>query len=446
MGIRKLAHFSPARTILISIFIMIIGGTCLLALPAARTEEIPLIDLFFTATSATCVTGLFTISLASFTTFGKIVLLFLIQIGGLGMITLTLFFLSLFMDMGLATQLMGGQLLEIDSWKNLKKILFFICLITIYAELLGAFCFFSVLQSSHPTGEAWLLSIFQAVASFCNAGISLINSQSDLIPTNYTMIITTTILMIIGGLGFITWHELIRRFRTMFDKKRYRVSLSSKIIILYYFALIGIVGTLFWMVERENVLSGMGTLESIVISIFHAVAFKSCGFSTTLIGNFHLATIFLMMLTSFIGCAPGSTGSGIKLTTFAIFLSTVKAAFFGKTSVQIRGREIPLDQVYKTVAIIGIAIGWIIISTFCLLITEQGLSFLDILFENVCAFTTLGFSTGITANLSGLGKIFIMMSMLIGRIGSLTLVLAMKMSRRSDTVEFAYPEERVMLG
>lgn len=446
MGIRKLAHFSPARTILVSIFIMIILGTGLLALPAARTEEIPLLDLLFTATSATCVTGLFTISLASFTTFGKIVLLCLIQIGGLGMITLTLFILSLFMEMGLATQLMGGQLLEIDSWKNLKNILFFICLITIYTELLGAFCFFGVLHSSYPAGEAWLLSIFQSVASFCNAGISLINTQSDLLPTNYIVLITTTVLMIIGGLGFITWHELIHRFRTMFDKKRYRVSLGSKIIIMYYFAMIGIVGLLFWIVERENVLNGMGALESMIISVFHAVAFKSCGFSTTLITNFHLATLFLMMITSFIGCAPGSTGSGIKLTTFAIFLSTVKAAFLGKTSVQIRGREIPIDQVYKAVAIIGIAIGWILLSTFCLLITEQGLSFLDILFENMCAFTTLGFSTGITANLSYLGKIFIIMSMIIGRIGSLTLVLAIKMSRRTDAVEFAYPEERVMLG
>lgn len=445
MGIRKLAHFSPARTILMSVFIMIVLGTGLLALPAARTEEIPLIDLFFTATSATCVTGLFTIPLASFTVFGKIVLLFLIQIGGLGMITLTLFFLSLFMEMGLATQLMAGQLLEIDSWKNLKKILFFICLITIYAELMGAFCFFSVLQTTHPTGEAWLISIFQAVASFCNAGITLVSDQSDLIPNNYTMVITSTVLMILGGLGFITWHELIRRFRTMFDKKRYRVSLSSKIIILYYFAFVAIVAVLFWLIERENTLSHMSTMQAIVNSIFHAVAFKSAGFSTTLVTNFQLATLLLMMVTSFIGCAPGSTGSGIKLTTFAICIATIKAAFFGRTSVQIRGREIPLDQVYKAVAIIAIAVSWIIMSTFCLLITEQDMSFLDILFENVCAFTTLGFSTGITANLSELGKFFIMMSMLIGRIGSLTLVLAMKM-KRTDTVEFAYPEERVMLG
>jgi len=446
MGIRKLAHFSPARTILVSVFIMIGLGTLLLALPMARTVEIPLIDLFFTATSATCVTGLFTISLASFTTFGKIVLLCLIQIGGLGMITLTLFFLSLFMEMGLATQLMAGQLLEIDTWKDLKKILFFICLITIYAELLGAFCFFSVLQSSHPAGEAWLLSIFQAVSSFCNAGVGLINTQPDLIPNNYVMLITTTVLMVLGGLGFITWHELIRRIKTAFDKKRYRMSLSSKIIIQYYFAMIAVVGILFWILERDNALSNMSTMHGIMLSIFHAVAFKSCGYATTLVTNFQLATLLLMMVTSFIGCAPGSTGSGIKLTTFAVFLSTIKAAFLGKHSVQIRGREIPIDQVYKTVAIIGLAIGWIMVSTFCLLITEQGLSFLDILFENVCAFTTLGFSTGITANLSASGKFFIMMSMLIGRIGSLTLVLAMRMSKKTETVEFAYPEERVMLG
>lgn len=446
MGIRKLAHFSPARTILMSVFFMIGLGTFLLSLPMARTQEIPLLDLFFTATSATCVTGLFTIPLASFTAFGKIVLLCLIQIGGLGMITLMLFFLSLFMEMGLATQLMGGQLLEIETWKDLKKILFFIFLLTIYAELLGAFFFFSVLHSSYPVGEAWLLSIFQAVASFCNAGISLIHSQSDLVSTDYTTLITTTGLMMVGGLGFITWHELIRRAKSLFGKKRYRISLNSKIIIMYYFALIGIVALLFWMIERDNALSSMDSIQAIVVSIFHAVAFKSCGFATTLVSNFHLATFLLMMVTAFIGCAPASTGSGIKLTTFAIFISTIKTALLNKHSVQMRGREIPFEQVYKSVAIIGMAIGWIILSTFCLLITEHGFGFLDILFENVCAFTTLGFSTGITAQLSAFGKLFIMLSMLIGRIGALTLVLAIKMASKAETVEFAYPEERVMLG
>lgn len=446
MGIKKLTHFSPARIILMSIFIMIGLGTALLALPMARTEEIPLIDLFFTATSATCVTGLFTISLAQFTLFGKIVLLCLIQIGGLGMITLMLFFLSLFMEMGLATQLMGGQLLEIETWKDLKKILFFIFLLTVYAELLGAFLFFSVLHSSYSAGEAWFLSIFQSVTSFCNAGISFIYPQSDLISAHSITILTSMALMMVGGVGFITWHELIRRSKSIFGKKRYRISLNSKIIILYYFGLIGIVAALFWMLERDNALSAMNPLKAILISIFHAVAFKSGGFSTTLVSQFHLATLLLIMATAFIGCAPGSTGSGVKVTTFAIFLSTIKAAFLGKHSVQIQSREIPLEQVYKSVAIIGIAVGWIIFSTFCLLITEQGLSFLDIFFENVCAFTTVGFSMGITSQLSTIGKLFVMMSMIIGRIGALTLVLAIKMAKKSDAVEFAYPEERVMLG
>lgn len=446
MGIRKLAHFSPARTILFSMLFMIGIGTALLALPAARTVEIPFIDLFFTTTSALCVTGLFTIPLASFTMFGKIVLLCLIQIGGLGMITLTLFLFSFFMEMGMATQLMGGQLLEIDSWNNLKKILFFIFLLTIYTELIGAFCFFNILQAEYSTGEAWLLSIFQSVTSFCNAGISLMYSQSDLVPQNNFFLVTTIVLMVVGGLGFITWHELIRYFKRFFEKKRYRVSLNSKIIILYYFALIGIVTILFWLVEREHSLSTMNTIDGIINSIFHAVSFKGCGLSTTLVSHFQLATIFLIMMTAFIGCAPGSTGSGIKLTTFAISIAAIKATFFGKTSVQIRGREIPIEQVYKAISIIGLALFWIVFSTFCLLITEQGMDFLSILFENMCACTTLGFSTGITPHLSLVGKFLIMISMLIGRLGTLTFVLAIRFAKRTDAVEFAYPEERVMLG
>lgn len=446
MGIRKLAHFSPARTILFSIFLTIVAGTLFLGLPAARTEFVSWIDLFFTATSATCVAGLFTINLSSFTILGKCIILGLIQIGGLGLITMTLFFVSMFAEMGLAAHLMAGQLLEINSWKNIKKILIFIILITLYAELLGAFAIFTSIKSVYSGGHGWFMALFQSISAFCNAGISLLGQRPEQIPNNNVVMITTAILMFIGGLGFITWHEITRWFGTIFQKKRYRLSLHSRIVLSLYIVTLIIFAILFWILERENTLATMSMGKGIINAIFSAVSFKSAGFSTVFVANFQLATIFLIMVNSFIGSAPGSTGSGIKLTTFAIFISTVKAAMFGRNSVEIQGRRIVSDQVYRAIAIVAASAGWLIISTFCLLITETNVTFLDVVFETVTAFTSIGLTTGITPSLSVVGKIIIIMSMLIGRIGSFTLILALRLRRKKEVADFAYPEERVMLG
>ena len=171
MGTKKVGHFSPGRIILLSIFTTILVGTGLLALPISQIKPIPLLDLFFSATSATCVTGLFTVPLDQFTFFGKIIMLILIQIGGLGLITLTLFLLSLFVNFGLATQIMAGQILEIDSWKNIRKMLLFIVLITLTVEGIGALCIAATLMNKLPFGQVCFLSIFHAISSFCNAGI-----------------------------------------------------------------------------------------------------------------------------------------------------------------------------------------------------------------------------------------------------------------------------------
>ena len=152
------------------------------------------------------------------------------------------------------------------------------------------------------------------------------------------------------------------------------------------------------------------------------------------------------MLIGLIGSAPGSTGSGIKITTFVLFLSTIRSAINGRSSVDAFERQIPFDQVYKAIAIISLSIGWILFTTFCLLITEKSWNFLDIFFETISAFSNVGFSLKGTEKLSDFGKLFIMATMFIGRIGSLTFILGLKLRARKETIEFSYPEERVMLG
>ncbi len=450
MSKKRLAHFSPARVILYSFFFLIALGTMLLALPIARTKAIPIIDLFFTATSATCITGLFTVPLSDFTRFGQIIILGLIQMGALGLVTISLFVLSLFFDLGLATRLMAGQLLELEPWHNIKRILLFIFLGTIIAEIIGALCIFQVFKAHYPIHDAYFYSIFHSVSSFCNAGISFLHhiSEQQLEPfnTNYIFLFTTGILMFFGGLGFITWREIIRYFHTFFSPKRHRFSLHSKIILYGSVTLLITTAILFWILEHDNILASLNTPQTVLNTLFHVISFKSCGFTTTNLLDIRIATLLFIMVVGLIGSAPGSTGSGIRITTVAIFLSTIKAAISGRSSVEITGRRIPLDQVYKAISIVSLSIGWIILTTFCLLITEHGWSFIELLFEITTAFTNVGLSIGGTDRLSTIGKLFIIATMFIGRIGSLTLILGLKTKKRKESAEFSYPEERVMLG
>jgi trk system potassium uptake protein len=451
MSKNKLIDLSPAHIIIFSFLFLIMLGTILLALPIAHVKPMAFIDLLFTSTSATCVTGLFTIPLSNFTFFGKAVILGLIQIGALGLATMSLFIVSLFIDLGLGTRFMAGQLFELDSWDNIKKILIFTFSSTLILELLGALSFFSIFKTEYPLHNAVFYSLFHSISSFCNAGISFFHflTEQNLqhYSTNYIFLITTTLLTFFGGLGFLTWHEIILRIRTYFlKKKHHRFSLHSKIILYGTGTLLLIATTIFLLLENHNTLQHLSIPLKLVNAIFHAVSFKSCGFVLANLTDFYPATIFFIMIIGLIGSAPGSTGSGIKITTIMLFLSTVRAAVNGRHAVDIFEREIPLDQVYKVIAVISLSLGWILFTTFCLLITEVNWSFLDIFFETISAFSNVGFSLKGSEKLSDFGKLFIMATMFIGRIGSLTFILGLKLKARKETIEYAYPEERVMLG
>ena len=446
MGSRKiLSLFPPEQIVLVSVLLTIGIGTLLLTLPLAQITPIPLLDLFFTATSATCVTGLFTVPIEQFTLFGKAILLILIQLGGLGMITMTLFFLSIFMNLGLGTQLMAGKILELDSWKQIRRILLFIVSVTFISEFIGTLFIYSALNNSHYGPTAWFIASFHAISSFCSAGITLLDGGMSGYSDSIIMIIVTMALIFIGELGFVTWQEISDWIYAKLQRKTYRFSLHSKLILYGSIILLICSSIIFWILEHNNILQGVPLTKTILDTLFYAVSFRSTGFLLAGIGSFHLATIMLILALAFIGASPGSTGSGIKLTTFALFLATAKAAIAGKTSVAIKGRTIPTNQVFRAIAIVSFAIGWIFISTFCLLITEKGFSFLEILFEAASSFTSLGMSTGITPQLSTIGKLFIITNMIVGRIGSFTLILALKLQKKPD-VEFSYPEERVMLS
>ncbi len=445
---KQLAHFSPGHIILYSVFLTISLGTLALALPIARTKPIAFIDLIFTATSSACVTGFYTISLQDFTSFGHIVLMILMQIGGIGLITLTIFLLSFIVDFGFAQQVMVGQLLELESWKNVKKLIFFIIASTIFIETIGALAFYPIINNIYPK-HALFLSIFHAISSFCNVGITLFPDSLDLYTNNYLLLGITALLMIIGGLGFVTWREIIYYIRSLGRKQRYTFSLHSKIVLYGTFGTIAIASIIFWILEYDNAFANMGYIQSMANAAFQAVSFRTGGFTTLPMGMLALPALFVSLFIMFIGASPVSTGSGVKITTMTIFLATIKAAVSNRTSVEIRGRRIAGDQVYRATAIIALSICWICTTTLFLLITETGSGFFAVLFETVSAFSNVGLSMGLTTYLTTTGKIFIILSMIIGRVGSLTLLLALRqlaLKRTPEATGFTYPEERIMLG
>lgn len=448
MVIKKTKQFIkeyPSHTVLLSLLITIGVGALILALPICRHTSMKLIDLFFIATSLITVTGLTTVPFHDFTSTGQFVMLILMQIGGLGLMTMSLFIMSLFVDLGLYTQVLASEILSIQSFKDTKRILFFIIKLTFICELLGAIATFFVIHNDYPYYKAIFLSIFHSVTSFCNVGISLFREGSLTYNSNSLMIITTTLLILFGSLGFVTWHE----FSSIIKKWRhrdfhYKISWHTELVLKAFFITWAITSILFWLLERQSTLSNMTPLQTFLNVLLIGISTKSAGYLPVAIELIQPASILLILLTAFVGSAPSSTGSGIKTSSLVIFLTIIRATIAGRTHAEIHGRTIGKDQVYKAMSIISLACSWIVMITFCLLITEKTYGFMDVLFETISAFANNGLSLGITPSLSIAGKLFIMATMIVGRIGALVLIIGMR--RSSDTIDFSYPEERVILG
>jgi trk system potassium uptake protein TrkH len=439
----KRALSSP-HYILFSVLLTILIGAILLALPCSRHESIGMIDLFFTATSATCVTGLLTIPLASFTAFGKFVILALIHVGGIGLLTLTLFLLSFFTDLGIASRFMVGKVFDVDSAKKGKQIVTFIVSVMLLAELVGTACIYF---SLYYGGQESLLhglfySFFHAASSFHNAGFTLFASGLRPFATNMPFIVTTGLLVFLGGFGFISLYELCLAVGKK-KSKNLALSLQTRIILFITPCIIAITTAVFLLLEPHALAPDTSWFVFFVDAFFNALSCRNAGLTTFDILTLSNATLFFILIIAFIGSAPGSSGSGIKVTSFAVLLATVRSVTQGNLTVSIRGREIPKDQVFKVFCIISLSITWIASMLFLLLMLEKNTSFFALSFEIVSAFTTLGMSLGITAQLSALSKIILMASMFLGRVGSITLVLALA---RPSKPEFHYPEERLMIS
>lgn len=436
--------YYPQHMILLSLIFSTLIGSFLLYLPACHKTDVDIVDILFTATSLTTVTGALTIPIDQFTWIGHLIMLFLMQLGGLGVMTLSLFFLYIFSNLGIYTQVVASEVLSLKSFKDTKQTLFFIIKLTLISELIGAMIIFPTIYKLYPLKKAIFYSIFHAVSSFCNAGFVLFPQNFITFANNSVMVYITAALMLIGGLGFVTWHELINKF---FKKNTHGLKMLSwhtKLVLRMYGLTALMTSTLFFLLERNNTLANMSFFEKISTSLFTGIALKSTGLSLVSFASLQIATILVALVTMFIGSAPLSTGSGIKTSVFAIYLAVIKAAIQGKRNAMLYHRHIVEDQVYKAIAIIALSLSWIFSIIFILSIIETDLEFLDIVFTTFSTFCNNGVVNTSITKLAPASKLLLACSMIIGRVGALAVILSMK--RIGEIRDLSYPKEHVILG
>lgn len=443
---------SPARFALFSFTLLIFIGTFFLWLPIARLTHISLLDLLLTATSATCVTGLLPVSLHEFTYFGKVIIMILMQLGALGLSTIGLSIIYFLKNPTLSTQAFAAHVLELDEISSVKNLLVFIIKTTFLIESIALFLLFPIFYQKYSFGLSIFLSLFHVISSFCNAGISYeyVAEEQHLteFSTNIFFLIITMGLMFLGGIGFITLQELFSKIKSKIATGKSEILLlHSKIVLSGSCIFLFIFAAFFFFIEQYGAFSLFSFPMKIVQSLFHAISFKSCGFSTVTLSHFHPATLFLAMLSGFIGSAPGSTGSGVKIVSFVLYIALIKSIILGKNQVEIGHRSISTTQVLKSVAIVSLSAFLICCMFFVLLFSDNHQNFFNLLFLITNAMTNLGLAVNDIRYISVVGKTILILAMIMGRIGVLSAITSMRLKYgKSVKQEFSYPEERVMLG
>ncbi len=440
-------HLKPAQLLVSSFFLTICLGTLLLLLPIATQsgEGTPFIDALFTATSAVCVTGLIVVDTPTyFSWFGQLVILVLIQIGGLGIMTLSA---SLALLLGKRISMRGKAVLQdyLDErdTEHLKEMVVSIIKMTLVFESIGALILAIHWHDQYQQwGKAIYYAIFHSISAFNNAGFALYTDSLYQFRTDPVISLTIALLIILGGLGFPVIFNLwsvIGRHHAPFP----RLSLHSKIVLMTTVILL-IGGTVsFFFAEYAGELKGLRWPEKILVAFFQAVTPRTAGFNTLNIGALTNLSLFITIILMFIGASPASTGGGVKTNSFALLILIIRTLVRGREDVEVFRRAIPMEVIHRALVIINLSFGIINLFTILLLITETA-PFLSIFFEVVSAFGTVGLSMGLTPYLTVPGKCIIAVLMFIGRTGPLTLAFAV--GTREKSAKYSYPLERVMVG
>jgi len=441
-------RIKPPLVVILTFVSIIAVGTLLLLLPRSTMpgKATTFMDALFTATSATCVTGLIVVDTGShFSLMGQSIIIFLVQIGGLGLMTFTsLFVLSLGKGFGVKERVLLRDILDYRDLGRIGSLILSIFAITFIIEAVGALLLYTQFLPYHESSLSPAYSaIFHSISAFCNAGFSLFSDsfrryQSD---TGINFIMSS--LIVLGGLGFIVIVNLWRWGYAHLKGKRGFLSLQSKLVLSVSFLLFAGGMAFILLGEKGGALKTFSLKEKLLGAYFQSITARTAGFNTLNIGSLSIFSALLLIIFMFIGASPGSTGGGVKTSTFATLFLTIKSMIQGKSRVEVFKRTIPRLIVYQALSVVILALGWIAFSTLFLTLTEHA-SFMDILFEDLSAFGTVGLSRGLTPHLTVAGRVIIILTMLIGRIGPLTLALTIGVRRVSELYE--YPEERVMIG
>ncbi|NFL87413.1 Trk family potassium uptake protein [Clostridium botulinum] len=437
---------NPVQILAMGFVILIFVGGVLLSLPmsSASGESTNFLDALFTSTSASCVTGLVVKDTGTYwSSTGQVIILILIEIGGLGFMSFATFIAMLFgKKITLKNRLVMQEAMNTLSIQGLVKMLRYVMGITFSIQILGACILSTQFVPEFGLKKGSFYSIFHSVSFFCNAGFDVIGNFESL--TRYynkpVVLLTVSILIIIGGLGFTVLLEIYN------FKGIKKLSSHTKLVLLVTVALIFFGGVFIFALEYTNVntIGNMNLRDKIFNSLLASVSPRTAGVNSIPIDEMHTASKFFTIILMFIGGSPGSTAGGLKTTTFGVIILTVICVIKGKEDTELFGRRFPKELVYKAFSLLFIGMTLVMVVTMILTITDPNESLISLLYEVTSAFGTVGLTTGVTQRLSSMGKIMIIVMMYLGRVGPLTVALALT-KRRKRTL-YKYPEAKILIG
>ncbi len=436
-------ELNPPLFLLIGFAILILTGAALLTMPfvTENGESIGFVNALFTAGSASCVTGLTVVNTAyTFNFLGELIVIILIQIGGLGIMTLaTIFPLVMRKKIGLTSRQILKEQLNLDTMSGIVRLLRYVLLFTLTVEGIGAALLATRFIPLYGLKNGLWYSIFHSISGFCNAGFDVLGDSIYPFRGDFIINFTLMALVVIGGLGFFVTQEIINH------KKHNQLSTHTK-LVLWMSGLLIILGALFFLIfEYTNTKTIAPEPFGVKVnqSFFQSVIARTAGFYSVPMGRLRDATSVLLISLMFIGGSPGSTAGGLKTTTFGVLIMTTICTIKGQEEPVLFGRHIPNRTIKKALALVIVSIALVFGVTFILTISEQA-NYIDLLFETVSAYATVGLTKGITPDLSTIGKLLITLTMYFGRVGPLTLGFAI-VSRGSKQL-IRHPEANIAIG
>ncbi|OFK80504.1 ATP synthase subunit J [Anaerosphaera sp. HMSC064C01] len=435
---------NPPQVLALGFLSLILIGSILLNLPIASSSgtSIGYVNSLFTSASAVCVTGLTVLNTArDFTPFGQVIIITLIQFGGLGIMTLaTVGYIIMGKKISFKERLMIKEQLNTESIQGIVKLTKKVIGYTFFLEMMGSLLLALRFVPMFGFEKGLAFSIFHAISAYCNAGFDIFGDSLIIFQNDYYVLLILSLLIILGGLGFTVYADLLAK-----DKLR-KLTLHSKVVLIMTGSLL-IIGTLsFLLFESSNpgTLGSMNFPSRLANSFFQSVSPRTAGFYSVDMSKIRETTIFSTIMLMFIGGSPGSTAGGIKTTTFACLLLTTISVVKGEEDVNCLNRRLPFETIKRAVSIFLIGLAIVFSTAIILTITDSSLKFINLLFESTSAFGTVGLTTGITDKLSTLGRLVITLTMYIGRVGPLTMAYAF--ARRNMKRDYRNAPGNLMVG